>query len=113
MRIHRHLRQPATPTAAFAYPWVTLCKCLVLTVVLGVAVPVQAGPTFVQTNLVTNDQTVNAAKITDTNLVNAWGVSHSSASPFWVSNNGTGTTTLYAVNPTTDATTKVASPTIL
>ena len=77
-----------------------------MTVALGVVVPVQAGPAFVQTNLVTNDQTVNAAKITDTNLVNAWGVSHSSASPFWVSNNGTGTATLYAVNPTTDATTK-------
>ena len=84
----------------------SFCKWLVLTVALGVVVPVQAGPTFVQTNLVTNDQAVNAAKITDTNLVNAWGVSHSSASPFWVSNNGTGTATLYAVNPTTDATTK-------
>jgi len=32
---------------------------------------------------------------TDPNLVNAWGVSHSATSPFWVSDNGTGMTTLY------------------
>jgi len=97
-------------TAALANRGVTFCKWLVLTVTLGVVVPVQAGPTFVQTNLVTNDQTVNAAKITDTNLVNAWGVSHSSGSPFWVSDNGTHLATLYSVNPATDATTKVATP---
>lgn len=110
MRIDRYLRQPGTNATTDAYRWVTICKGLASTVVLGVAVSVQAGPTVVQTNLVTDDQTVNAAKITDTNLVNAWGVSHSSGSPFWVSNNGTGTTTLYSVNPTTDATTKVANP---
>jgi uncharacterized protein (TIGR03118 family) len=32
------------------------------------------------------------------NLVNPWGVSFSSNSPFWVSNNGSGTSTLYSVN---------------
>lgn len=31
----------------------------------------------------------------DPNLVNAWGISRSSASPFWISDNGTGLTTLY------------------
>jgi len=31
----------------------------------------------------------------DPNLVNAWGVSRSSTSPWWVSDNGTGLTTLY------------------
>jgi uncharacterized protein (TIGR03118 family) len=35
--------------------------------------------------------------LTDTNLVNAWGMSFSSTSPFWVSDNGTGMATLYAV----------------
>ena len=30
------------------------------------------------------------AQIQDTNLVNAWGLSSSSSSPFWVSDNGTG-----------------------
>jgi uncharacterized protein (TIGR03118 family) len=35
--------------------------------------------------------------VQDTNLVNAWGMSFSSTSPFWISDNGTGKATLYAV----------------
>ena len=31
----------------------------------------------------------------DPNLVNAWGISRSSGSPFWISDNGTGLSTLY------------------
>jgi hypothetical protein len=31
----------------------------------------------------------------DPNLVNAWGLSRSSGSPWWVSDNGTGLSTLY------------------
>jgi uncharacterized protein (TIGR03118 family) len=58
-------------------------------------------------NLVTDDQTVNFAQTTDPFLKNAWGISHSASSPFWVSDNGTGVATLYQVNPTTNATTKV------
>ena len=37
------------------------------------------------------------ALLQDTNLVNAWGVSFSPMSPFWVSANGTGKATLYSV----------------
>lgn len=59
------------------------------------------------TNLVTNDQAVNSAQITDTFLKNPWGISHSASSPFWVSDNGTGVTTLYQVNPSTNVTTKI------
>jgi uncharacterized protein (TIGR03118 family) len=33
----------------------------------------------------------------DTNLVNPWGISFSPTSPFWVSDNGSGLSTLYAV----------------
>jgi len=56
-------------------------------------------PHFVQTNLVSDIP--GLATITDTELVNSWGVSHSPTSPFWVSNQGKNTATLYAV---TDAT---------
>jgi uncharacterized protein (TIGR03118 family) len=56
---------------------------------------------------VTDDQTVNAAQITDPNLLNAWGISHSGTSPFWVSSNGAGISTLYRVDPLNNATTKV------
>jgi len=50
---------------------------------------------YVQTNLVSDLPGV--AQIQDTNLVNAWGMSHSGTSPFWVSDNGTGKATLYSV----------------
>ena len=59
------------------------------------------------TNLVTDDQAANPAKITDPGLVNAWGISSSPSSPVWVSSNGGGTSTLYSINPVTQATTKV------
>jgi uncharacterized protein (TIGR03118 family) len=49
---------------------------------------------FHQTNLVSDQPGV--ALITDPNLVNPWGISMSATSPFWVANNGTGTSTLYA-----------------
>lgn len=61
---------------------------------------------FTQTNLVTDDQTANAAQITDPGLKNAWGMSFGPTTPFWVSANGSGTANLYAVNPGTQATTK-------
>jgi uncharacterized protein (TIGR03118 family) len=53
------------------------------------------GADFTQTNLVSNID--GLAKITDPLLVNPWGVSHSSTSPFWTSNQGTNTATLYGV----------------
>jgi uncharacterized protein (TIGR03118 family) len=63
---------------------------------------------FKVTNLVTDDQAANPAQITDTGLVNAWGLSYSPTSPFWVSSNGTGTSVLYSVNPVTQVTAKQA-----
>jgi len=46
-----------------------------------------------QTNLVAN--TSGVAPVTDPNLVNPWGLSRSSSSPWWVSDNGAGLATLY------------------
>ena len=60
------------------------------------------------TSLVSDDAVAHPGKITDAGLVNAWGLSYSPTSPFWVSSNGTNTATLYAVNPATQATTKNA-----
>src|SRR5882762_4558028 len=48
---------------------------------------------FTQTNLV-SDGFVPAAT-TDPNLINPWGLAHSATSPFWVSDNGMGVTTVY------------------
>jgi uncharacterized protein (TIGR03118 family) len=60
-----------------------------------------AGP-YIQTNLVSD--LPGLAKITDADLVNPWGISHSSTSPFWTSNQGTSTATLYAVTGQTNVT---------
>ena len=54
---------------------------------------------FVQVNLVSD--LPGLATITDPELVNPWGVSHSSTSPFWTSNQGKSTATLYAVTDNT------------
>src|SRR5881397_3206834 len=48
---------------------------------------------FSQTNLVSSVS--GLAPVTDTNLRNPWGMSFSATSPFWVSNQGTNTSTLY------------------
>src|SRR6516225_11470403 len=40
-----------------------------------------------------------AAKTLDPNLVNPWGIATSSGSPFWVSDNNAGVSTLYNYDP--------------
>jgi uncharacterized protein (TIGR03118 family) len=50
---------------------------------------------YQQVNLVSD--LPNVAVLQDTNLVNAWGISFGPTTPFWVSDNGTGLSTLYAV----------------
>ena len=55
--------------------------------------PAPQTTSYTQTNLV-SDGFVPAAH-TDSNLVNPWGVSYGPTGPFWVSDNGTGVTTIY------------------
>ncbi len=56
---------------------------------------VTARADYVQTNLVSDIP--GFASITDPNLNNPWGVSHSATSPFWISDQGTNVSTLYSV----------------
>src|ERR1017187_3475551 len=67
-----------------------------------------------QTNLV--GDLPGVALLQDTNLVNAWGISFSATSPFWISDNGSGQATVYAVKYDTNGTVSVtkqgAHPTI-
>jgi uncharacterized protein (TIGR03118 family) len=53
----------------------------------GVSVAFATPVGFVQTNLASN--------ATDANLINAWGIAASGASPFWLGANGSGTSVLY------------------
>jgi len=66
---------------------------------------------YTQTNLVSN--IAGQAPLQDPNLQNAWGLVSSPGgpnpgSPWWVSNNAGGTSTLYAIDPTTGAASLVA-----
>jgi uncharacterized protein (TIGR03118 family) len=71
--------------------------CMVLA--LGFAVPARAGETFSVTNLITNNPGLNPAQVTDPNLVNPWGVSFGPTTPLWVSDEGTGVSSLYSITP--------------
>ena len=62
----------------------------------------RADADFIQTNLVSDIQ--GLATITDPLLINPWGISHSATSPFWTSNQGTSTATLYAVTANNNVT---------
>ena len=55
---------------------------------------VEEETSFAQTNLVSDGFVVPAVTI-DPNLINPWGLTHSATSPFWVSDNGAGVTTVY------------------
>jgi uncharacterized protein (TIGR03118 family) len=70
---------------------------------------VSAGP-YVQTNLVSD--IAGLATITDPELVNPWGISHSTTSPFWTSNQGTNTATLYAVSGSINVSKVIINPPI-
>jgi uncharacterized protein (TIGR03118 family) len=71
--------------------------------------PVTSG-TVLQTNL--ESDLPGAAAVTDPNLVNSWGISESSGSPFWISDNNAGVTTLYVV-PGTAGTTVTTNPLVV
>ena len=51
------------------------------------------GQYYTQVNLVSN--TSGVAPVTDPTLINPWGLSRSSSSPWWISDNGTGLSTLF------------------
>lgn len=60
---------------------------------LALTVTAQQEQHYKQTNLISD--LPGMAATTDPNLVNPWGMSRSSGSPWWVSDNGPGVTTLY------------------
>jgi uncharacterized protein (TIGR03118 family) len=72
------------------------CASVLSAGLLALSATVNAQPTqhYTQTNLVSDMPGMAAA--TDPNLVNAWGMSRGSTSPWWVSDNGTGLATLYS-----------------
>ena len=72
-----------------------LTACGAVLIVSTSVVPATAQLKVDQTNLVSDIP--GLAKLTDPDLVNAWGISFGPTSPFWISDNGTGLSTLYSV----------------
>ena len=69
----------------------------------------EAGP-YVQTNLVSDG--FLPAELTDPTLINPWGVARSATSPFWTSNQGTSTTSLFNVSVTPPVKNPTVAPNI-
>jgi hypothetical protein len=65
---------------------------------VGIAAPTKAGDLFVARSLATD--------ATDAQLINPWGISASGTSPFWISDNGAGVSTLFSLDPTTNVATQ-------
>ncbi len=65
------------------------------------------GAEYAAKGLVSDDTSLHPALVQDTALVNAWGLSYSPTSPFWVSAADGNVSPLYRVNPATQATTKL------
>src|SRR5262245_46951152 len=70
--------------------------------IFGIIAPAEAGALFVATSLATD--------ASDSQLINPWGISSAPTGPFWISDNGAGASTLYAINPTTNVATKLSFP---
>jgi len=86
-------------TAILAVPGQGLCALAVLIALACMPSSAQSRQDksnhYRQVNLVSDLPGV--ALLQDTNLVNSWGTSFSGTSPFWISDNGSGLATLYAV----------------
>jgi uncharacterized protein (TIGR03118 family) len=60
---------------------------------------------YIQTNMISNEAGV--APVTDANLIDPWGVSFSTSSPLWVSNQGSSTATVYRITGTSSSATQL------
>jgi|SRR6516164_3355906 uncharacterized protein (TIGR03118 family) len=80
----------------------TLMVAAVLTLLLAVTPTLMGGTLYMQTNIVSNS--------TDPNLVNPWGNVSNGGSPFWVSDQRTGVSTLYSTPPGTPQSLVVSIP---
>lgn len=85
-----HIRNRFPVRRSAALP--TLAIALLLGAATSSAFP-QNAQHYTQTNLTSNQASL--APTRDANLVNPWGLARSSKGPWWVSDNGTGLSTLY------------------
>jgi len=73
---------------------------------LAATITVSASAQFYQQSNLVSDVS-GTAQVTDSHLVNSWGISMSATSPFWVSDAGSSVSTVYSVDPSTGAVTAI------
>lgn len=69
---------------------------IVTTMLVAAASVIAQGNNYKVTILVSDSASIGPPQVVDPNLKNPWGMSFSATSPFWVSNQRTGTSTLYS-----------------
>jgi len=77
------------------FAWLAMAATLAATTISVSAREMNLPGGYVVTNLVSD--LPGLAQLQDTNLVNPWGISFNSTGPFWISDNGSGLSTLYVV----------------
>lgn len=92
-RIHRRIRATVLTLAMISLLGAAFAEDGSKASMPNATAPVLAANQYQQKNLVSN--LPGQADVTDPNLVNPWGLSRSSTSPWWVADNGTGVSTLY------------------
>ena len=88
-----------TPCGLGLFASITASRCG------GILAAGQARADYLETNMVSNIPGV--APITDANLIDPWGLAFSTGSPLWVSNQGSGTATVYKLTGTSSSTTQL------
>jgi uncharacterized protein (TIGR03118 family) len=76
----------------------TLSIALSLSAAIGLAAAAPAQAQFYEQRNLVSDGAIPAEQPADSNLVNAWGLVAGPTTPWWVANNGSGTSTLYNGN---------------
>ena len=78
--------------------WKPLVVVLAAAATIAASAAASSGGSFIVTPLFSNNGVPGTT--TDTNLVNAWGLGAGPTTPWWVSDNGMGVSTLYNGNGT-------------
>jgi uncharacterized protein (TIGR03118 family) len=69
--------------------------------------------TYLRTDIVSDNSDSVPAAIQDPRLINAWGLAFAPTSPFWINDNGSGLSTLYAFDSTTGLVDVLPEPSVV
>src|SRR5262249_720970 len=106
-----HVKKPKSERREAAMKHLHVTRLVAFAALLALEVRPVSPISFSQTNLVS--KIPGLAALTDPNLKNSWGVSFSTTSPIWISNQGTSTADLFTVKglTVTQNTLEVSIPT--